>query len=197
MRQGKFIVLDGIDGSGTTTHTEKLAEWLVGEGVSVLLTQEPTNRRIGSFIQEIIKNSETSGAVDALLFAADRLDHFEKVILPALNAGKIVISDRYIEASIAYQTAAGVRTAWVKTVNQFVEKPDLTIILDIDPEIGLERKVKIEDKFETVPFLQKVRQIYLERAKTQQYPVIKTNRATSQVQEDLRKLVRAILGEGN
>jgi dTMP kinase len=193
MQQGKFIVLDGIDGAGTTTHTEKLADWLISEGFSVLWTQEPTNRRVGSFIQDIIKNNQTSGAVDALLFAADRLDHFEKVIRPALNEGKIVISDRYIEASIAYQTAAGVRMEWIEILNQFVENPDLTIILDIDPERGLERKVKIEDKFETVPFLEKVRQIYLERAKTQHYPVVKTSRAISEVQEDLRKLARAIL----
>jgi len=190
---GKFIVVDGIDGSGTTTHVTKLQEWLLKEGYSVVTTQEPTNRKIGLIIQKLIKSDETNAFIDALLFAADRLDHLENVIKPALTKNKIVISDRYVESSIAYQTAAGAETNWIEELNKFIIKPDLTIILDIDPDAGLSRKAQIEDKFEHITFLQKVRNIYLKRAKTQHYPIVKTSPPIFQVQEALRALIKPIL----
>ncbi|MHA1648859.1 MAG: dTMP kinase [Candidatus Helarchaeota archaeon] len=193
MQKGKFIVLDGIDGVGTTTHSQALKAWLEKQGYAVIWTQEPTNRRIGSLIQKLIKSDKTSPITDALLFAADRNDHTENIIKPALAADKIVISDRYVEASIAYQTAAGVDMSWILELNKFVTQPDLTIILDIKPEIGLQRKTKLEDKFENAAFLYKVRNIYLQRAKMQQYPIINTNRSISQVQTEIQELIRSIL----
>ncbi|HUX98841.1 MAG TPA: dTMP kinase [Candidatus Deferrimicrobium sp.] len=193
MNIGKFIVLDGIDGSGTTTHTKALKGWLKKQGYSVVLTEEPTNRKIGSLIRTMIKTKETSSTMDALLFAADRLDHLANVIEPALTAGKIVISDRYFESSIAYQTVAGVEMNWVMELNKFVKNPDLTIILDIEPEIGLARKAKIEGKFEEPSFLHKVREIYLQRARSQQYPIVKTNRSIAEVQKYIQELIQASL----
>ncbi|MFX1295298.1 MAG: dTMP kinase [Promethearchaeota archaeon] len=190
---GKFIVLDGIDGSGTTTHSKILRKWLKNRGYSVLFTREPTTRKIGTLIQKIIKIDKTSSIVDALLFAADRIDHLEKVIRPALKANKIVISDRYVESSIAYQTAAGIEMNWILELNKFAEKPDLIIILDIEPEVGLSRKAKVSDKFENVTFLHKVRENYLQRAKNKHYPVINTNRPINQVQVDLQELVQTII----
>ena len=193
MQKGKFIVLDGIDGVGTTTHSQALKTWLEEQGYAVIWTQEPTNRRIGSLIQELIKSDKTSPITDALLFAADRNDHTENIIKPALAANKIVISDRYVEASIAYQTAAGVDMSWILELNKFVAQPDLTIILDIKPEIGLQRKIKLKDKFENATFLHKVRNIYLQRAKTQHYPIINTNRSISIVQTEIQELIQSIL----
>lgn len=193
MPEGKFIILDGIDGVGKTTHCKALKQWLVSQGYSVVLTQEPTNRKIGSMIRDIIKTEKTFSIIDALLFAADRIDHLENIVRPALAANKIVISDRYYEASIAYQTAAGAEMSWILKINKFAEAPDLIIILNVDPEIGLSRKAKIVDKFEDIKFLCKVREIYLKRAKTQNYPIINTNRPIDQVQADIRELIQAIL----
>jgi dTMP kinase len=193
MNKGKFIVLDGIDGSGTTTHTKALKEWLKKQGYAVVLTEEPTDRKIGSLIRNMIKTKETSATMDALLFAADRLDHLANVIEPALDAGKIVISDRYFESSIAYQTVAGVELNWVMELNKFIKNPDLTLILDIEPEIGLARKSKLESKFEEPSFLHKVREIYLERARLQQYPIVKTNRSIAEVQKYIQELIQASL----
>ncbi|NVM54446.1 MAG: dTMP kinase [Candidatus Helarchaeota archaeon] len=193
MTDGKFVVLEGIDGSGTSTHARLLGKWLRSQGHSVVVTHEPTTRKIGVMIQRNIKTEETSAVVDALLFAADRVDHLEHIIEPSLAANKIVISDRYVESSIAYQTSAGLKMDWVLEINKFVKNPDLTIIFDIEPEKGLRRKAKTGDKFENVIFLRKVREIYLQRAKAQQYPVIKTDRSIGDVQADLQNLIQTIL----
>jgi len=193
MSKGKFIVLDGIDGSGTTTHAKLLKNWLMQKGYAVVLTTEPSKRKIGTLIRKIIRTTETSTEIDALLFAADRLDHVEMVIKPGLAANKIVISDRYVESTIAYQTTAGLDIGWVLELNKFIINPDLTIILDIEPEIGLNRKQKLTDKFENAEFLRNVREIYLERAQSQHYPIITTNRSIDIVQEELQKYVQSIL----
>lgn len=190
MNSGKFIVLDGIDGSGTTTHANLLRDWLKQKGHAVIVTQEPSSRKIGSLIRKNIKTTETSAQVDALLFAADRVDHIEYIIKPSLLANKIVISDRYVESAVAYQTAAGLQMEWVLNLNKYTVNPNLTIILDINPEVGLARKKKLADKFEHVEFLKKVREIYLQRAQSQNYPVINTDRSLNIVQEDIRKLVQ-------
>jgi dTMP kinase len=190
---GKFIVLEGIDGSGTTTHANLLSDWLRQKGYAVIVTQEPSSRKIGSLIRKNIKSTQTSAQVDALLFAADRVDHLEYIIKPSIIANKIVISDRYVESTIAYQTAAGLQTEWVLNINKYMITPDLTIILDINPQVGLARKKKLTDKFERVEFLQKVREIYLQRAQSQNYPVINTERPLNIVQEDIRKQVHLIL----
>ena len=193
MTDGKFIVLDGIDGCGSTTHAQLLFEWLTNQGYSAMLTEEPSSRKVGAVIKELIKTQETTATVDALLFAADRLDHVEKLIIPALNKGKVVVSDRYIESSIAYQTASGVEKEWVLELNKYVRTPDLTIILDITPELGLGRKAMVGDKFEEIAFLHKVREIYLQRARALGYPIIETSRAIRDTQLDLQQLIQPIL----
>ena len=193
MRPGKFIVLEGIDGAGTSTHVKLLGEWLENEGHSVVITEEPTAELIGTLIRDNLHAKKTSPIVDALLFAADRLDHWEKLIKPSLATDKIVISDRFIESSLAYQTAAGLEMAWVLEINKFVEEPDLTIILDVDPEIGLSRKPKLGDKFENVTFLGWVRDIYLKRATEKDYPIVRTDSSIEKVQTQLQKIVLKIL----
>ncbi|TFG05045.1 MAG: dTMP kinase [Promethearchaeota archaeon] len=193
MNRGIFIVLEGIDGAGTTTHVQLLADWLEKQGKAVLVTQEPTKRQIGTLLRTFLTTNETSAEVDALLFAADRLDHLESTVRPALEEKKIVICDRYRESSITYQTAAGLPMDWLLNVNKFAEEPDITIILDISPKIGLSRKEKVGDKFENEEFLKKVRSLYLERAKERKYPIIRTDGAIEMVHLHLRKLVQPIL----
>ena len=193
MTEGKFIVLEGIDGSGTTTHAELLGKWLEVEGCSVVVTEEPSMGKIGSIIREKLKEKDSSPMLDALLFAADRLDHWETLIKPSLEANKIVISDRYVESSLIYQTVTGLELEWVAEINKYAQKPDLTIILDIDPEVGLERKATLGDKYENAEFLYWVRDGYLTRADHKHYPVVSTEKSIGEVQTQLQNIIRPFL----
>ena len=113
-------------------------------------------------IKKKLKTPTLDPHIDALLFAADRIWHIEKIIKPNLEKGYIVISDRYFESSIAYQGAQGVDIKWIQLINKNIISPDITIILDISPEKSLERikNREIKEKFESVDFLKKVREIY-------------------------------------
>ena len=193
MTEGKFIVLEGIDGSGTTTHAELLGKWLEVEGYPVVVTEEPSKGKIGAVIREKLKEKDSSPMLDALLFAADRLDHWETLIKPSLEANKIVISDRYVESSLIYQTVTGLELEWVAEINKYAQKPDLTIILDIDPEIGLERKATLGDKYEDAEFLYWIRDSYLTRADHNHYPVVSTEKSIGEVQTQLQNIIRPFL----
>ncbi|GAG98349.1 unnamed protein product, partial [marine sediment metagenome] len=139
MQHSIFIVLDGIDGSGTSTHSKLLAGFLSTKGLKIYLTQEPSNNDIGKLLRVYLRNAKIPASTDALLFAADRVLHFENQIKKKMEEGYIIISDRYIESSIAYQSSQSeeITIEWVKNLNLFAGKPDLTIILDIDPKISL------------------------------------------------------------
>jgi len=192
MQQSIFIVLDGIDGSGTSTHSKLLAGFLSLKGLKTYLTQEPSNSDIGKLLRTYLKDDKIPASTDALLFAADRVLHFNNDIKKKLEEGYIVISDRYLESSIAYQSSQSenVSVDWVKTLNKFAGKPDLTIILDIDPKLSLTRKPqKVLDKFEDTSLLEKVRQVYLNRAKSEGYFVIYTDDIIEIVQAEIQEIV--------
>ncbi len=193
MKKAKFIVLEGIDGSGTTTHSHKLANWIRSKNYEVMVTEEPSEGSIGKIIRNYLLFGGGSPPFHALLFAADRAEHTEKVIKPLIDKGAIVISDRYIESSIAYQAAEGLDIEWIETINKFAIEPDLTIYLDVDPEIALTRKKGVKEKFENVEFLKKVRQIYLERTRAKDYPVIDASKSIESVHEDIVRCVEAFL----
>lgn len=193
MKKGNFIVLEGIDGSGTTTHSHKLAEWIKRKNYEVVVTAEPTDSPIGKLIRSYLLSCGGSPEVHALLFAADRAEHTQRVIEPLVKRGTIVISDRYVESSIVYQAAEGLDIGWIESINKFAVEPDLTIFLDVDPEVALARKIKSEEKFENVEFLKEVRRIYLERAKVKEYPVVNTNRPIEMVHRDIVRCVETLL----
>lgn len=169
MSIGKFIVLDGIDGSGTTTHTKLLAENLWKTyGADVICTNEPTNTPIGKFIRGLFTDSGStlpSWDTMAALFTADRLQHIHDVILPALMDGKIVICDRYYHSTMAYQSyyakLCGVMHSGIATVNLLnrlvTQKPDHVIILNVPLDVASDRMSKrgTSDKFEQNIELQK------------------------------------------
>jgi len=191
---GIFITIGGIDGCGGTTHSRLLYEWLKKKfNKNVILTKEPTDGEIGKILRKYLKDKKSNIRTDALLFAADRIEHIENIIKPALNQNMIVISDRYIESSLAYQCAQGLSLNWILEINQGFIKPDLTIILDIEPEIALKRKDYIEDKFENIEFLKKVRLNYLEQAKLWNYKIINSNREIDIVHEEIIKEVEHII----
>ncbi len=192
MQQTLFIVLDGIDGSGTTTHSKLLAGFLSLKGLKIYLTHEPSNSEIGKLLRDFLKDDKIPPSTDALLFAADRDLHYRNEIKMKLEEGYIVISDRYIESSIIYQScqSESITIEWVKSLNKFAGKPDLTIILDIDPKMSLARKNQRDlEKFEDTSFLEQVRKLYITRAKEEGYFIINTDDIIELVQEKIQQIV--------
>lgn len=141
-----FITLEGIEGSGKTSQIKKMAVFLENRGHPYLLTREPGGTRIGRRIRQVLLDPESSDlnpVAELLLYNADRVQHVHAVILPALAAGKIVICDRYVDATRAYQgVARRLDIALVETLHRLAVdnlKPDLTFLLDLPPEEGLRR----------------------------------------------------------
>jgi len=153
-----LIVFEGIDGSGTTTQAEILANKLKKKGLDVFKTSEPTENKIGLLTREILQNKwQTSPSALQLLFCADRADHLEKQINPALKKGKIVITDRYFYSTIAFGSLACSKK-WLENICQIFPLADIIFYLKLDSQIALERIVKRGEKelFEKKEFLEKV-----------------------------------------
>ncbi|MBN1801364.1 MAG: dTMP kinase [Candidatus Lokiarchaeota archaeon] len=193
-----FVVLDGIDGSGTSTHSTLLKGYLESKGLNVHLTSEPSNGEIGKLLRIYLKDKDIPSITDALLFAADRSLHYFGEIKKKLDGGRFVISDRYLESSIVYQSLSSdeITVEWVKEINKHVKKPDITIILDIDPKISLKRKNDQElEKFEEVSFLDKARHLYLSRAREEGHFVINSDDIIELVQEKIQDIVNKKIEE--
>ena len=171
---GLLITFEGIEGSGKTTQAQRLYEYLRAKrGDKVIFTYEPGDTEVGRRIREILidKRYVIDAWTELFLYLADRVAHVEQVIKPALDEGKIVISDRYADSSVAYQGAGGVPIDTIKQFNEvatFGIKPQLTVLLDLPVEDGLTRlgeRDRIEAK--DVEFHQTVRRYYLELAKSE------------------------------
>ncbi|MFP4045945.1 MAG: dTMP kinase [Candidatus Aenigmatarchaeota archaeon] len=200
---GKFIVIEGPDGSGTTTQRDLICEWMEDEGYDVVSTHEPVKEegRIGKIIDEKLIRDEHDYSPQAigLAFAADRKIHVEDRIIPALEEGKHVISDRYYHSSLTYQPAHGVDEEWVKEINKYAINPDLTVILDVPVEESM-RRLKERDGessviFETTEFQEKLRQRYrdLEKELNENVCVIDGDRSIEEVNEEIKDLVREVI----
>ncbi|AKT37713.1 dTMP kinase [Chondromyces crocatus] len=156
---GKFIVIEGIDGSGTTTQAERYAAHLRSRRRMVHVTREPSGGPIGAQIRQVLTQRLTlpttnQAQVMALLFAADRLDHVAAEITPLLEDGYVVISDRYDLSSLAYQVtsaqeesealggppSSGTMLRWIRELNRYALRPHLTLVLDVDPEVAAQRR---------------------------------------------------------
>ncbi len=156
-----FIVLEGIDGCGKTTHAKLLHDFLRDKKRDVLLTAEPTQNEIGVFIRKILSGlHRVDPKTLALLFTADRYEHLTNEIEPALKNNKIVITERYYHSTIAYQQAQGVSRKWLINLNRYARKPDVTLFIDVDPVVSASR-TETDEIFETPDFLMKVRDNYL------------------------------------
>jgi dTMP kinase len=137
---GKLIVFEGIDGTGKTTQLSLLATALADRGLPVISTREPTDGKYGRKIRELYSNRESVSRQEELeLFLADRREHVQEVLEPALQAGKIVLCDRYVLSTVAYQGAAGFNPEEILTRNGFAPTPDLTLLFQAAPDIGIAR----------------------------------------------------------
>lgn len=145
-RRGRFVVLEGLDGAGTTTQAVKLAAALRRTGHRVVLTREPSDGPVGKVLRSALdgtlrRTPKLSDAALALLFAADRLDHLASTVEPGLAAGAVVVSDRYVLSSFAYQGRV-LETAWVEALNAGARRPDLTLFLEVSPRVAATRRRK-------------------------------------------------------
>lgn len=145
--KGRFITFEGCEGSGKSTQIRLLSEYLDKAGVSYITTREPGGSRIAEQIRAIIldgKNAEMCDGCEALLYAAARLQHLKEIVIPALDAGKLVLCDRFIHSSLAYQgEARGLGREYILSINaEALElcSPDLTLFLDIPPDAAFRRK---------------------------------------------------------
>ena len=161
-KKGVFICIEGLDGSGKTTQAQLLTEKL-SEKYNAVYTAEPSQGKIGTFIREccLYEGKRLPTEAEALLFAADRIEHMQNEVAPALAEGKMVICDRYIYSSLAYQGSAGLSLAWIKTINARALQPDFSIFIDVSPERVLERLQRKKSVMETLEIQRKVREVYL------------------------------------
>jgi dTMP kinase len=161
-KKGIFIVIEGLDGSGKTTQAT-LLEKKLEKNYKVLLTAEPSRCKIGTFIREsyLYEDKRLPTEAEALLFAADRIEHMYKEVKPALDVEKLVICDRYVYSSLAYQGSAGLSLEWIKTINARALQPDFSIFIDVSPERVIERLQRKKSVMETLETQKKVREVYL------------------------------------
>jgi len=191
MKRGFFICIEGLDKSGKTTQSTLLVEALCRRGYDAIYTAEPSDGEIGNFIRKYILNREkrVSTIVEALLFAADRAEHTENVIKPSLKKGKIVVSDRYLFSSLAYQGAAGLDTSWIREVNKAAITPDLAIYIDIPVNVVFQRCQGRKSVMEHREIQEKVREIYMKMVREGELILIDGNRPLERTAEDLEMLV--------
>ena len=161
-KKGVFIVVEGLDGSGKTTQAVLLTKRL-SQTQKVFCTAEPSNGKIGTFIRQscLYGDKRLPTEAEALLFAADRIEHIQNEVKPALDEGKLVICDRYSYSSLAYQGSAGLSLDWIKTINARALQPDFAVFIDVPAERVLERLRRKKSVMETLKTQQKVREVYL------------------------------------
>jgi dTMP kinase len=195
-----FITFEGIDGVGKSTQLDLLQQWLEGRGREVIRTLEPGGTELGKEIRHLLlhRKGDVAARAEALLYAADRAHHVATKIRPALADGKVVLSDRYFDSSVAYQGAAReldvdeVRNISLWAVDNLI--PDLTVLLDLDAEAAIQRRNKTgtePDRLERekVDFFERARAQYLELAKEPRFLVVDATLSIDEIQQQIRERV--------
>jgi dTMP kinase len=193
--KGFFICVEGLDGCGKTTQTKLLVRKLRKMGWDAVYTAEPSRGKIGKFIKKYCLHGEkrTFPIVEALLFAADRFEHVEREVIPALNEGKIVVSDRYVYSSLAYQGATGLDLKWIEMINEHAIRPDLAIFVDVEPEAVIKRLKPKKSVMENLETQRKVREVYVKFVEKGELVRIDGNKSTKEVADDVLKVVLRFL----
>ena len=213
MKKGLFITFEGLEGCGKTTHAKMLFDFLIKQKIPSIYTKEPGGTKIGDKIRKILLDQKNDGMdykTEMLLFLASRAENVRLIILPALEEGKVVISDRFYDSTTAYQGyGRGIDLKNIKHLNSLVVGkaiPDLTFVLDIDPYEGLRRsasfgnsrEMRFEEEFINKKiiggklFLERVRQGYdqLSRKETGRIKMINANRKKEDIFEEIIKIVK-------
>ncbi len=203
MTQGLFITFEGADGCGKTTQLKLLAEDLQKNGVDVLVTREPGAKGLGEKLRDILLNYDgvVSDRCEAFLFLADRAQHIDTIVAPAVDAGKVVLCDRHIDSTAAYQGyGRGQDIEQINKLNMIAtggRKPDLTIVFDIDAETSLARVGSAKDRMESsgIEFFNRVRDGYLKIAALEpnRIKVLDATKSIDEVQQDVIELINAKL----
>lgn len=139
--RGLLIAIEGIDGAGTTTQARRLVEHLDADGLNAHATREPSDGPVGKLLREILagRHAPVDATTLSLLFAADRADHLQREVEPAIEAGTVVVSDRWYHSSLAYQGTEEERQ-WIAELNRRARAPDLTVFLEVRPEVAAQRR---------------------------------------------------------
>lgn len=203
---GKFITLEGIEGSGKSTSLTDITKILDKHSISYITTKEPGGSALGTELRSLLlnKNSNITSEVELLLMMADRKDHVDNLILPNLENGVWVLSDRYLDSTYAYQ--GGGRQIETSTIDKLADilnlpKPDLTILYDLPPDVALQRAAQRSslDRFESEPieFHTRIRKAYLERAKREKerFKIINSSTDFDGVKEQVLKIITKFLDE--
>lgn len=199
MKKGLFITFEGTDGCGKTTQIELLKTYLETKGYKVILTREPGAKGLGTKLREILLNydGEVSSNCESFLFLADRAQHVDTLIKPAIERGEIVLCDRHTDSTVAYQGyGRGLDLEQIHMLNNLATsglKPDITFLFDIDIETAQQRVGKSKDRMESagMEFFKRVRQGYLEIAKSEPQRV-KVLDATQKVEDISQKVIEYI-----
>lgn len=193
---GKFITLEGVDGAGKTSHIEFIKEYLTNLKLNFIMTREPGGTELGERLREILLHDEMRPKTETILMFAARNEHIEKVIRPGLTSGAIVISDRFTDASYAYQSGGkGVEDEEIDVLKDLVQKnlqPDLTFLFDLPVEVSIKRlkKTRKLDKFEKEEkdFHENVRKKYLMIAKNnpKRFSVLNSEKSIDEIQSQIK-----------
>ena len=203
MKKGLFITFEGADGCGKTTQMKLLADYLKTQGLEVVLTREPGGKGLGERVREILLNydGEVSDRCESFLFLADRAQNIDIIVNPAVEQGKIVLCDRHIDSTVAYQGyGRGLDLDRIKMLNNLAtngRKPDLTIVFDIDVETSMKRVGSEKDRMESagIEFHNKVRNGYLEIAKEEpdRIKVVDACKTIEEVFEEVKEIIKNIM----
>lgn len=200
---GKFITLEGVDGAGKTSHIEFIKEYLTNLKLDFIMTREPGGTELGERLREILLHDEMTPKTETILMFAARNEHIEKVIRPGLMSGAIVISDRFTDASYAYQSGGkGVEDEEIDVLKDLVQKnlqPDLTFLFDLPVEVSIKRlkKTRKLDKFEKEEkdFHENVRKKYLMIAKNnpKRFSVLNSEKSIDEIQSQIKIKLNELL----
>ena len=202
MNKAKFITFEGVDGAGKSTHLAWFTDALRQRGIDLVLTREPGGTPLGEKLREILLHEPMHAETEAMLMFAARREHLEQVIRPAMEQGTWVVSDRFSDASFAYQGGGrGVSIAKLEQLERWVQddlQPDLTLLFDIPIEVARQRLASNAslDRFELEQgeFFERVRQAYLARAAKmpQRFIVIEAEKSISEVKQKLSEVIATL-----
>lgn len=194
--RGIFICVEGLDGCGKTTQARLLVKRLKGD-CDAVYTAEPSDGKIGKLVKKHYLHADKRGSavVEALLFAADRFEHLRSEVLPTLDEGKLVVTDRYVFSSLAYQGAAGLDLKWIEKINEHAVRPDLALFIDVEPETVIRRLKRKRSVMENLETQLKVREIYLRFVEKGALVKVDGNRPKTEVAREIASTVKGFLKE--